>query len=87
VTGDPITITPLGEQYYGIPVDVAGDSKDEMTVVDIGPFPGNTPELGILLVTNGDRGAGARGGATQDTEALIIPTKDARKYVTDVLED
>jgi len=52
-----------------------------------GAFPGNTPELGILLVTNGDRGEFARGGATHDTEALIITVKRARKHVKDVLKD
>ena len=46
-----------------------------MTVVDFGPFPGNSPELGVMLVTNGDRGDGARGGATQDTEALLFMVK------------
>ncbi len=28
----------------------------------------------MLLVTNGDRGAGNRGGATKDTEALLLRT-------------
>ena len=42
-----------------------------MLVTDFGPFPGNTPELGVMLFTNGDRGAGARGGATQSTEAIL----------------
>jgi hypothetical protein len=69
---DGFTVTPLGEQYYGIPTDIAGKSYDAMTVIDFGPFPGNTPELGVMLVTNGDRGDGARGGATQDTEALFL---------------
>ena len=41
-------------------------------VVNFGPFPGNSPELGVMLITNGDRGSGARGGATQDTEALLF---------------
>jgi hypothetical protein len=41
-------------------------------VTDFGPLPGNTPELGLMLVTNGDRGAGNRGGATKDTEALLL---------------
>jgi len=35
-------------------------------------FPGNTRESGIMLMTNGDRGAGAHGGATEDTEALLF---------------
>ena len=69
-----LTVTPLGEQYYGVPADIAGNTYDAagLSVYDFGPFPGNTPELGVLLVTNGDRGAGARGGATEDTEALLF---------------
>lgn len=70
VTG--LTVTPYGEQYYGLPVDIAGKAFGTMTVFDFGPFPGNTPELGLMLVTNGDRGGGARGGATLDTEALLF---------------
>jgi hypothetical protein len=69
---DGLTVTPLGEQYFGIPEDIAGKSTGTMTVIDFGPFPGNTPELGVMLVTNGARGAGARGGATQATEALLF---------------
>ena len=71
---DGITVSPLGEQYYGLPSDVAGGSYDPsgLAVLDFGPFPGNTPEEGLLLVTNGDRGTGARGGATQDSEAILF---------------
>ena len=67
-----LTVTPLGEQYFGIPEDIAGKTEGTMTVVDFGLFPGNSPELGVMLVTNGDRGGGARGGATQATEALLF---------------
>lgn len=70
VTG--LTVTPLGEQYFGIPPDIPAGATDTMTVVDFGLFPGNTPELGIMLNTMGDRGPGARGGATQDTEAKLF---------------
>jgi minor extracellular serine protease Vpr len=66
------TVTPYGEQYYGIPSDIPGKSGGAMTVYDFGPFPGNTPELGVILVTNGDRGGGAHGGASQDTEAMFF---------------
>ncbi len=69
---DGLTVTPLGERYFGIPEDIAGKSEGALTVVDFGLFPGNTPELGLMLVTNGDRGGGARGGATQDTEAILF---------------
>ena len=69
-----LTVTPLGEQFYGVPNDVTGMAYDPagLAVFDFGPFPGNTPELGLMLVTNGDRGGGARGGATAATEALLF---------------
>jgi subtilisin family serine protease len=67
-----LTITPLGERYYGVPEDIPGKSYGTLAVYDFGPWPGNSPELGLMLVTNGDRGSGARGGATYDTEALLF---------------
>ncbi|PKO09662.1 MAG: peptidase S8 [Chloroflexi bacterium HGW-Chloroflexi-2] len=69
-----LTVTPLGEQFYGVANDVPGKTYDPagLSVYDFGPFPGNTSELGLMLVTNGDRGAGNRGGATQETEALLF---------------
>jgi len=67
-----LTVTPLGERYFGLPEDIAGKSEGMLTVYDFGLFPGNSPELGVMLVTNGDRGSGARGGATQDTEAILF---------------
>ena len=71
-----LTVTPLGERFFAMPSDVPGNTSDPfgLAVYDFGPFPGNTPELGILMFTNGDRGAGARGGATQETEALLFTT-------------
>jgi hypothetical protein len=71
---DGLTVTPLGEQYFGVPSDVPGNTYDAaaLAVTDFGPFPGNTPELGLMLITNGDRGSGNRGGATQDTETLLF---------------
>jgi hypothetical protein len=69
-----LTVTPLGERFYGVPADVVGNTYDPagLAVYDFGLFPGNSPELGLLLFTNGDRGAGNRGGATQSTEALLF---------------
>jgi len=67
-----LTVTPLGEQYLGLPGDIAGKSAGAMTVIDFGAWPGNSPELGLMMFTNGDRGAGARGGATQATEAMLF---------------
>ncbi|MGK7295495.1 MAG: S8 family serine peptidase [Candidatus Wenzhouxiangella sp. M2_3B_020] len=68
-----LTITPLGERYLGLPpAAVPPHSTGEMNVLDFGPFSGNSPELGVMLITNGDRGPGARGGATLDSEAILI---------------
>jgi subtilisin family serine protease len=69
-----VTVTPLGEQYFGLPNDIPGNTNDPagLLVFDFGAFPGNTAELGLLLNTNGDRGGGARGGATEATESLLF---------------
>lgn len=67
-----LTVTPLGERFFGIPEDILGKSEGLLTIYDFGLFPGNTPELGLLLFTNGDRGAGNRGGASQETESLFF---------------
>jgi hypothetical protein len=74
VTG--LTVTPLGERFFGVAADVAGNSNvaGGLQVYDFGPFPGNSPELGLMLITNGDRSPGNRGGATQPTEALLFRT-------------
>ncbi len=50
------------------------NDPDALSVLDFGPFPGNSPELGLMLITNGDRGGGNRGGATKATEALLLKT-------------
>lgn len=68
----PFVIAPFLEQHLGLPDDIAPASDGSMTVVDFGQFPGATPELGILLITNGDRGSASRGGSTQATEALLF---------------
>lgn len=71
-----ITITPLGEQYYVLdPVDVPGESSADVTVLDFGLWPGNTRETGLLLFSNGDRGASDRGGAKESSEALLLQAR------------
>ena len=77
---DGITVTPYGEQYYGIPADIPGKSVGSMTVLDFGLWPGNTAELGLMLFTNGARsGIDANGGATAGTEALFFAASNADK--------
>lgn len=71
-----LTITPLGERYFGIAEgDIAAKSTGSLNVIDFGVLPGNSPELGVMMLTNGDRGAGNRGGATQQTEAMLFMVK------------
>ncbi len=71
----PITITPLGEQYFALTEDIPGGESAEIPVIDFGPFPGNTPEFGVMMFTNGDRGGANRGGATEASEALLFSVK------------
>lgn len=68
----PITITPLGERFLGLADDIPAGARGALNVLDFGPTAGNSPELGVMLFTNGDRGATARGGATADSEALLF---------------
>jgi subtilisin family serine protease len=81
VLPDVYTITPYGEQFVGVADDIAGNSTGTLTAYDFGAFPGNTPELGLMLITNGDRGAASRGGATKDTEALLFARPGGNVYV------
>lgn len=71
-TAGPFVIAPFFERYLGLPDDIAPKSDGAMAVVDFGAFPGVTPELGIMLFTNGDRGAASRGGATEGTETRLF---------------
>jgi hypothetical protein len=70
-----LTVTPLGERFYGEPSDVAGTPPITPTASRCTTSVrsrATRPELGLMLITNGDRGAGNRGGATKDTEALLF---------------
>ena len=70
-----LVITPYGEGFYGYNpagTDVAPLSAGTLYVDDYGTLPGNTDELGILLFSNGDRGSGIRGGATEATETILL---------------
>ncbi|MEO1335353.1 MAG: hypothetical protein AAFV29_06900, partial [Myxococcota bacterium] len=73
-TLEPITFT-LGGGYSATVADMPAKSSATMTVTDNG---GTSPNLGIMLFTNGDRGAGNRGGATAATEAKIFTVPGAK---------
>ena len=70
-----LVITPYGEAFYGYRAggtDVAPLSTGTLYVDYYGTWPGNTDDLGILLFSNGDRGSGCRGGATEATETILL---------------
>jgi hypothetical protein len=69
---DQVTITPFGEGVVGLAPDIAAGGSATLDAFNFGTFPGNTPELGLMVITNGDRGATSRGGATEATEAVLI---------------
>ncbi len=68
VTGG--TLVPGGERYaVDVPAVIAPNGNERMTVTQTA---GTSNALGVLLFTNSDFGAGATGGATQASEALIF---------------
>ena len=69
----PTTFAPLGERFFTPDLtDLAPGQSGQMSVIDFGTVGTNPGELGLLLITNGDRGEGARGGATEATEAILF---------------
>jgi minor extracellular serine protease Vpr len=67
------TFAPLGERFLAPNVpDLGANQTGQMSVLDFGPAGTNPGELGLLLITNGTRGAGAHGGATPETEAILF---------------
>ena len=75
---DGLTITPFGEQFVGFGADVPAAKSGTLSVFDFGAFPGNTPELGLMLFNNSDRGPTSRGGATRRTETLYLSRPGCR---------
>ena len=70
-----LTIVPFGERYFAAPAaDLPGGSTGNVSVFDFGQIPGTTPELGVMIQTDGDRCTSASncGGATRATEALLV---------------
>lgn len=68
-----LTVTPLGERYFATAIsDIDPGASTAVEVTDFGTFPGDTAQYGLMVFTNGDRGSGARGGANQATEALLL---------------
>ncbi len=69
-----MTVTPGGERFLAFDNDVPGNTNDPsgLAIFEFAPTPGNSPELGVMMITNGDRGGGNRGGATDASETLLF---------------
>lgn len=74
---DEVTMIPLGERFVGSASDLPGGATGTLNVDDFGELAlPKTPDLGLLVLTNGDRcsglpvTAGNCGGSTELTEAL-----------------
>jgi hypothetical protein len=82
--GDQITglkIVPFGERYFAAPAsDLAAGASGAVDVFDFGAVPGTTPELGVMIQTDGDRcvSAGNCGGSVKASEALLIAPRGGR---------
>lgn len=69
---EDLTITPGTERFDADPVDLGPFENGSFPVIDHGSFDGNTREYGLMVISNSDRGAGERGGATEDSEMKIL---------------
>ena len=76
---EDVTVAPLGERYFAdfgddafVSTDVPRFGSANMLVADFGTDGTNPDELGLLLVTNGSRADGTRGGSPATHEALKL---------------
>jgi subtilisin family serine protease len=67
-----ITVIPGGERYLGLVNDIPFGGTETLTVVDFGSEGTNPTETGVLLLLDGARGGGVRGGAPAENEAIAI---------------
>lgn len=72
-----VTLVPFGERFVAFGADIPGRSKGSLDVFDFGePGLPKSPDLGLLVLTNGDRCSGSPitsgncGGSTFASEAL-----------------
>ncbi|MFQ6027055.1 MAG: hypothetical protein ACE5Q6_06145, partial [Dehalococcoidia bacterium] len=73
-----VRFSPRGERSLTEPLpDVPAGEEDFVTVSGPNTFLNDEPGLGILVFTNSDRGPFSRGGATADTEALVLLNQTA----------
>jgi hypothetical protein len=67
------TITPGGEEFSAtVPATIAPQADATITATQWELVPGTTPQAGLLILTNAPTATNT-GGATQASEALILP--------------
>lgn len=83
-----VTLVPFGERFLGLPSDIAGNTSANLDVLDFGePGLPKSPDLGLLVITNGDRCSGAPvttgncGGSTLQTESLLFAAPGGDVFV------
>ncbi len=68
----PVVIAPFGEQFFASAEDVAGGVEGTLTVTDFGALPGNSPEFGVLMITDAFRGLDNTGASLPRSEAVLL---------------
>jgi hypothetical protein len=70
----PFKVTPGGEQFKGtVPGDLlAPQQKADLTFVQRALLPSTDADAGLILINNSDFGPASRGGATRETEGLLL---------------
>lgn len=82
-----IEFAPLGERFFPVigedgfgSGDVPPGGSATVNVLDFGAVGTNPSELGVLLFADSARGGGTRGGAPQESEALVLWVNDTLPF-------
>ena len=74
---DPFVVSLGGERYQAnLSAEIAPRASADLEIIDAGASTGDPTELGVLVFTNTSFGPGNEGGATEESEALLIEYKD-----------
>lgn len=74
-----MTLVPGGEPYQVSVTDVEPRARGDLQITRNPEAASSTTALGVLLLTNGDRGPASRGGTVAGSEALIFTAPGVTK--------
>ena len=78
---EDFVLAPGGERYQlSLDAEIPSRTTARLNITDTGSSTGSPTELGVLVVTNTSFGAGAHGGATRATEALLVTYPGVTAY-------